>query len=50
MLQNCKVSTVFLVLQNGGVLIKQIQEIRTAGDRDIAQMNMYAGMMQAMGF
>ena len=29
---------------------KAIQEIRTAGDRDIAQMNMYAGMMQAMGF
>lgn len=29
---------------------KEIQEIRTAGDRDIAQMNMYAGMMQAMGF
>ena len=29
---------------------KAIQEIRTAGDRDIAQMNMYVGMMQAMGF
>lgn len=28
----------------------EIQRIRSAGDRDIAQMNMYAGMMQAMGF
>ena len=28
----------------------EIQKIRSAADRDIGQMNMYAGMMQAMGF
>jgi hypothetical protein len=28
----------------------EIQKIRSAADRDIGQMNMYVGMMQAMGF